>query len=119
MKRPIVIIESPFAPSDRYTLDANREYLRRALRHSYELGEIPFASHGFFPHFLDEFEPSERAAGIEMGYAFWQYADKIVFYTDHGWSRGMNAALSRLLNNLTTADGMNHTYETRTIGEEV
>lgn len=90
-ERPLTIVESPFGGEQM----ANLLYLRRCLRHSWDQGEIPFASHGFFPFFLKESDPAERKAGIEAGYWFWRYARTVVFYTDLGISPGMAAALSR------------------------
>lgn len=57
-------------------------------------GESPYASHGLISGALDE--ATERQRGIEAGYAWWRVADKVVFYTDLGWSRGMAAAMDRL-----------------------
>lgn len=86
--RPIVIIESPFA-GDR---TANGSYLNACLRDSWLRGELPFASHGFFPRFLNEDDEAERRAGIEAGYRFWAFAEAIIFYVDHGMSEGMSLA---------------------------
>jgi hypothetical protein len=104
--RPIVIIESPYAGD----LPRNQEYLRRALLHSWEAGECPFASHAIFPLFLDDTLDSERAAGIELGYRFWPFADCIAFYVDYGMSPGMQAAFNK-------ANKHNFCFETRTIGK--
>ena len=93
--RPLVIIESPFAAFGGNTIDDNLTYLRRCLRDSYERGEHPFASHGFYPFFLHDSSPLERKDGIEFGYSFWKSASLIAFYIDLGWSRGMHAANQR------------------------
>ena len=90
-ERPLTIIESPYVGD----IDRNTVYLRACLRDSWDRGEIPFASHGFFPFFLRESDPDERKAGIEAGYWFWRSAKLIAFYTDYGVSPGMAAALSR------------------------
>jgi hypothetical protein len=99
--RRLTIIESPYAGD---TLDLNLGYLRRALRDSWERGELPFASHGFFPFFLHESDPTERKAGIEAGYQFWDFISagylnprppKVVFYVDLGITPGMQLALER------------------------
>ncbi len=89
--RPLTIIESPFAGDEA----RNLLYLRACLRDSFERGETPFASHGFFPFFLRESLPEERKRGIEMGHQFWPFASLIAFYIDYGVSPGMAAALSR------------------------
>jgi hypothetical protein len=87
----LTIIESPFAGG----LDRNSIYLTRAIRHSIKEGEVPFASHGFFPLFLDDSDPEERREGINLGYEFWPFASSIAFYVDYGISPGMEIALER------------------------
>lgn len=104
--RPLVIVESPFAGDEA----ANLLYLRRCLRDSWERGEMPFASHAFFPFFLKESDPKERMEGIEAGYSFWSSASKIIFYIDRGRSAGMILAQIR-------AQNENKIIETRSIGE--
>ena len=87
----LVIIESPYAGD----INKNVRYLQRALRHSLDLGEAPFASHGFYPFVLDETNPKERDLGIKAGFAWGRVAEAVVFYTDLGWSPGMKAARTR------------------------
>ena len=90
---PIVIVESPFA-SD---MLGNAGYAKRACSDCIKRGEIPFASHVFFPQFLDESSVDQRETGLTAGYAFWKYASYVVFYLDRGWSPGMERALERAL----------------------
>lgn len=124
MTRRLTIIESPLSPKNGRTMDENLSYLRLCLRDSWNRGELPFASHGFFPFFLNEHDPLERQAGIEAGYEFWEFrtvdegsygepdiADdlpRIVFYLDHGMSDGMHAAFTRITE-------LNRDYESRYI----
>jgi hypothetical protein len=89
--REFVIIESPYSGN----LQENLQYLKRCLRDSWERGEHPLASHGYYPMFLNESDPKERQAGIEAGYQLWPLASKIIFYSDYGMSKGMEAALDR------------------------
>jgi hypothetical protein len=86
-----VIIESPYAGD----VVANLEYLERSIRDCALRGEAAFASHKMYTTALDDMKPEERKLGIEMGFAWWVLADKIVFYVDRGWSRGMLAAHER------------------------
>jgi len=95
LDRPFVIIESPYAAQAASSQDAHLVYLRRCLRDSYESGEHPFASHGFYPFFMHDNIPSERRDGIAFGYSFWPYASAIIFYLDYGMSPGMDAAHKR------------------------
>ena len=89
MKR--VIIESPFAGD----IERNKSYAFKAALDALSRGESPFGSHIFFPQFLDEFDPEQRKLGIDAGYAWWESADLIAFYTDLGWSPGMCKARDR------------------------
>lgn len=91
-----VIIESPFHGKTQEELAANIKYVREACRDAALLHqEVPFASHLFFTQFLDDTNPEERQLGINMGYDFWEKADKIIFYVDKGMSPGMKDALAR------------------------
>ncbi len=51
-----VIIESPFAASNGYSVEENLAYLRAAMRDCLKRGEAPFASHGLYtqPGVLDD-----------------------------------------------------------------
>ncbi len=105
--RPLVIIESPYAGSVEYNL----RYLRAACRHSWERGEWPFASHGWFTTFLDDTIPEERMLGLQAGMDLHSHADLIAFYTDLGTSPGMELALDRLVREANPTD-----WELRFIG---
>lgn len=111
-ERKLTIIESPYGGE---SFDRNILYLRQCLRDSWDKGELPFASHGFFPFFLREALPLERKLGIEAGYQFWDLRTVtmdthtsihgspwvlgdyplVVFYVDFGLSPGMQRALER------------------------
>jgi hypothetical protein len=87
----LTIIESPFAGD----LGRNHKYLARAIQDSISQGEVPFASHGFYPHFLNDLNLDERRLGMDLGYKFWPFAALIAFYMDYGISSGMEIALER------------------------
>lgn len=93
MKR--AIIESPYKGNSPEERAANTEYARKCCAHAISLGFVPFASHLFFPQFLDEDKPEDRKLGIEMGYDFWEKADVVLFYMDRGMSPGMEKALAK------------------------
>jgi hypothetical protein len=105
--RPFVIVESPYGGD----IQRNLTYLKRCLRDSWKRGEHPLASHGYYPFFLDESNPEERKAGIEAGYKLWPLASKVIFYCDHGMSKGMDAALDRAVHH-------HMEVESRTLREE-
>lgn len=83
--RPKVIIESPY----RGAINSNTLYLHKAIKDSIARGEAPFASHAFYPQFLQEEQIDERVKGIWAGFAWGLFADLIAFYADYGWSEGM------------------------------
>ena len=90
--RPVVVIESPFAGNAK----RNIKFARECLRDSIMRGETPFASHLLYtqPNVLDDDVPQERKMGIEAGFAIKHLEGvKTIFYTDLGWSGGMELAL--------------------------
>ena len=60
--RPIVYICSPFAGDTEANLFRARRYCRFAV----QKGFIPIAAHLFFPQFLDDDDPDQRALGLFM-----------------------------------------------------
>lgn len=88
-KRKLVIIESPFAGDQMRHLD----YLGECIRDSIFRNEAPFASHGLYTRWLDDFLQADRQTGIECGYAWMSSADLVAFYYDLGVSAGMRKAL--------------------------
>ena len=91
----LVIIESPFSPSNGRTVDDNLRYLRACMRHSLLLGEAPFASHGLYtqPGVLDDAIQEERDLGIEAGFAWRRCAQLTAVYHDLGITPGMQLGI--------------------------
>ncbi len=87
----LVILESPYAASDEYTVEENIEYARKCVRHSLSLGEAPIASHLLYTQdgILNDDIPLERQWGIDAGLAWKEVAQCSVVYIDHGISKGM------------------------------
>jgi len=83
-----VMIESPYAGD----VHDNILYLHSCMMDSLNRGEAPFASHGFYTEVLNDDDQKERALGIKCGYAWMKAADRVVFYVDKGWSKGMRDA---------------------------
>jgi hypothetical protein len=92
----LIILESPYAPSERYTLEEHIEYARACVLHSLRQGEAPIASHLLYtqPGILRDSIGIERAWGISAGLAWLAKADASVFYCDLGISRGMEQGLA-------------------------
>jgi hypothetical protein len=90
-KRPLVILESPFAGKDMDERRENVEYAKLCLRDSiFEQGESPMASHVIYNYPVTNDDiPAERAEGIAAGLAWGRVADKTVCYIDRGYSRGV------------------------------
>ena len=88
-----VIIESPYAGD----IERNLRYLRACMKDALARGEAPYASHALYtqPGVLDDNDAAERRLGIDAGFEWWLTAERIVFYTDLGWSNGMQAARQR------------------------
>ena len=88
-----IVIESPYAGD----IEANTTYARMCMRDALERVDAPIASHLLYtqPGILDEFNPDELQWGIEAGFAWWDAAEKVVFYADRGWSKGMYAAWAK------------------------
>lgn len=91
----LVIVESPFRGGNLTERRANVKYAYKCLLDCISRGEAPFASHLFYPQFLDEDNYEDRVRGIALGYAWGKLADLHIFYTDRGWSKGMLLALAR------------------------
>ncbi len=102
----LVIIESPFKPSEddvrryagRYSraelLRQNLIYGRLALENSLGRGEAPITSHLLYTQVWSE-KPALRDAGIKAGIEWYSRADAAVFYVDLGRSEGMRRAEER------------------------
>jgi hypothetical protein len=90
-----VIIESPYRGETTEDTVSNIRYGRACLRDSLMRGEACFASHLFYtqPGVLADGNETERAQGINAGYAWMETAEKVVFYVDRGMSLGMKDAL--------------------------
>ena len=89
MRKPLVIIESPYRGPGARLRSENMEYARSCLRDSLMRGEAPIASHLLYPQVLNDDVQEERDLGIECGLAWKHVCDLHVFYTDLGWSTGM------------------------------
>ena len=92
-KKPLVILESPYAGD----VDFNLTYARACLRDSLQRGEAPIASHLLYtqPGVLDDSIPRERQQGIDAGLAWHNVSDYTVAYLDLGVSAGMLYGIRR------------------------
>lgn len=79
MEATPVIIESPYRSNDVKQLEANVELAINACRFAVASGCNPFASHLFYPLFLDDNLAHERAAGIGHGFVWGLMAREVWF----------------------------------------
>lgn len=92
-KKPLVLIESPYAGN----VEKNIRYARACMRDSLLRGEYPFVMHLLYTQngILDDDIPSERNLGIEAGLAWGKQASKTVIYTNLGITPGMEQGIQR------------------------
>jgi hypothetical protein len=93
MKR--VVLESPFAPSDKRTLEQNIDYAKLCMHDCFERNEAPFASHLLYtqPKILNDADPNQRKLGIVAGHQWILGCDYVVVYVDYGISPGMEQGI--------------------------
>jgi hypothetical protein len=105
-----VIVESPYKGNiiQRWL---NRRYARACVRDCLLRGEAPFASHLLYTQrgILKDEIATERKLGMTAGWEWGSHGDAYVFYTDRGFSGGMNAAL-----NIAKANGYKVEYRSLT-----
>jgi hypothetical protein len=90
-RRPLVVIESPFAGD----VERNLRYLRACMSDCLRRGEAPYASHALYtqPGVLNDDIPAERTRGILAGFAWGAVASLRVVYDDLGVSSGMRCGI--------------------------
>lgn len=121
----LVSIESPFSASTKEGIHRNIAYAVLAAKDTAKnYGECPFASHLILTQtvisgehtYISDSTPDPYGIGRDQAIALTHEArlkcDKIVFYTDLGWSSGMHAARE-----LAQTNGIE--IEERTLPEEM
>ncbi len=79
----LIYVASPYAGD----IKKNTEFARRACRHVMNEGHAFFAPHLLYPQLLDDSNPQERQAGLDMGLAMLPRCDELWCYgarTSHG-----------------------------------
>ena len=92
----LVILETPYAPTEHGTVEDHLLYARICLADCLKRGEAPIASHLLYtqPNVLDDTIPEERALGIAAGHEWFRVAEACVVYTDFGISTGMQHGIA-------------------------
>ena len=89
-RKPIVIIESPYAGN----ILVNILYAQYCIRDSIlNFDEAPFASHMIYPGALSDEVPNQRQLGIETGFSFHPVAKIMAVYDDLGITSGMRRGM--------------------------
>jgi len=74
----IIYVASPYAGD----IQKNTEFAKRACRHVMNEGHAFFAPHLLYPQLLNDANPHERQAGLDMGIAMLSRCDELWFYGD-------------------------------------
>lgn len=91
--KKIIVVESPFASKDYAAQYANKQYALDAMRHVFEAGCIPIASHIFYTDCLNDSIPEQRELGISAGLELAGWADETWVFIDRGVSPGMQRGM--------------------------
>ena len=76
--RPYAYICSPY----RGDVEANTQKARQYCRDAYDAGYTPWAPHLYFPQFLSDADPQERAEGIAMALELLLLCDVLIVCGD-------------------------------------
>ena len=75
----LIYVASPYAGD----IEKNTEFAKRACRHAMGEGHVFFAPHLLYPQLLDDSNPQERQAGLDMGLVMLPRCDELWCYGDH------------------------------------
>lgn len=93
MNRRFVYICSPLRGDYEKNTENARTFCRVAAKYS-PVGVIPIAPHLYFPQFLYDGNPEERALGIEAGLALLEKCEELWVFGIDNPSEGMRAELN-------------------------
>jgi hypothetical protein len=99
-KPVLVMVESPYSASERYTIEDNVAYAIECMRDSYTRGEAPMLTHLLYTRIpsghVSDHDPNhkcmDREYGLQCAHEWRKVCSKTVLYTDHGISSGMERA---------------------------
>ena len=74
----LIYVASPYAGD----IEQNTEFAKRACRNVMNEGHAFFAPHLLYPQLLDDSNPQERQAGLDMGLAMLPRCDELWCYGD-------------------------------------
>lgn len=74
----LIYVASPYVGD----IEQNTEFARKACRHVMNEGHAFFAPHLLYPQLLNDSNPQERQAGLDMGLAMLPRCDELWCYGD-------------------------------------
>jgi hypothetical protein len=90
-----IMVVSPFRASATRSRFQHLEHAKKLCELAARAGVAPFASHVFYPLFLDEDSERDREIGLECEHAWLEWADQVWVWDDWGISSGMNRAIGK------------------------
>ena len=84
----LIYVASPYAGD----IEKNTEFAKRACRHAMGEGHVFFAPHLLYPQLLDDSNPQERQAGLDMGLVMLTTCDELWCFGER-ISQGMMAEI--------------------------
>ena len=90
-----VMVISPFRASANRTREQHLKHAKKLCELACRAGHAPFASHVFYPLFLDEDSERDREIGLGCEHAWLQLSDEIWVWDDWGISSGMKSAIGQ------------------------
>lgn len=75
----LIYVASPYAGD----VERNIAFAKKACRHVMEQGHAFFAPHLLYPQLLNDADPQERQAGLDMGLAMLPRCDELWCYGEH------------------------------------
>lgn len=91
MKRVVVV--SPFRASPSRSRKYHTVFAKLLCLAVAHAGHAPFASHLFYPAFLDDNDEVDRATGLACEHAWIERCDELWVWDHWGISQGMQAAI--------------------------
>lgn len=90
-----VMVISPFRASATRTRGQHLAHAKKLCELAARAGVAPFASHVFYPLFLDEDSEKDREIGLACERAWIERCDELWVWDDWGISTGMKAAIGQ------------------------
>lgn len=91
MKR--VFVASPLKADNDIAVLENIQRAQQLCRLATQWGVAAFASHAFYPLFLDDFDPEQRKQGSEAGLAWLRASHELWVWSKRGITSGMQSEI--------------------------